>query len=60
VTTDYLSAPGRNRLKILGEVPRNFLGVTLRDAILDEVKGLQAAGKKIDTKVDGRIVIEEN
>ena len=60
VTTDYLSAPGRNRLKILSEVPRNFLGVTLRDAILDEVKGLQAAGKKIDTKVDGRIVIEEN
>jgi 2',3'-cyclic-nucleotide 2'-phosphodiesterase (5'-nucleotidase family) len=57
VTTDYLSAPGRNRLGILGEVPRIFLGITLRDAILDEVKAIEKAGLQIDTKVDGRIVI---
>jgi 2',3'-cyclic-nucleotide 2'-phosphodiesterase (5'-nucleotidase family) len=60
VTTDYLSSPGRNQFKILSEVPRTFLGVTLRDAILDEVKSMEEAGLKIDTKVDGRIVIEGN
>ncbi len=56
VTTDYLSSPGRKKLQILGQVPRKFLGVKLRDAILDEVKELQAAGKPVTAKVEGRIV----
>jgi len=56
VTTDYLSSPGRKKLQILGQVPREFLGVKLRDAILDEVRALQAAGKPVTAKVEGRIV----
>ncbi len=60
VTTDYLSSPGRRKLKILGEVPRKFLGIKLRDAILDEVKAWEARGEPITAKVEGRIVFKES
>lgn len=54
-TTDYLSSPGRKRLKILGQVPRTFLGITLREAIVDEIKDIDASGKMISAQLDGRI-----
>jgi 2',3'-cyclic-nucleotide 2'-phosphodiesterase (5'-nucleotidase family) len=59
VTTDFLSSPGRDKLAILGEVPKELLGVRLRDAIIDEVEALNAEGKKISAKVDGRIVYHQ-
>lgn len=59
-TTDYLSSPGRKREKILSQVPRTFLGVTLRDAILNEIESLQKEGKEITAKTDGRIIFDEN
>ncbi|GAB4380566.1 MAG: 5'-nucleotidase [Calditrichia bacterium] len=58
VTTDYLSEPSRNRLSILGQVPRTFLGVTLRDAIIDEVEALEAAGQPVSARIEGRIVFK--
>ncbi len=57
-TTDFLSSPGRNRFAILSTVPRTFLGVTLRDAIIDKVKALDAAGESITAKIEGRISFE--
>ena len=57
-TTDFLSSPGRNRFAILSTVPRTFLGVTLRDAIIDKVKTLHAAGESISAQIEGRIIIE--
>jgi 2',3'-cyclic-nucleotide 2'-phosphodiesterase (5'-nucleotidase family) len=54
-TTDFLSSPGRNRFAILNTVPRTFLGVTLRDAIIDKIEELNTAGEDITAEVDGRI-----
>jgi 2',3'-cyclic-nucleotide 2'-phosphodiesterase (5'-nucleotidase family) len=58
VTTDFLSSPGRNKFAILSTVPRSFLGVMLRDAILDEIIELNANGKQATAEVDGRVVIK--
>jgi hypothetical protein len=57
-TSDYLSSPGRKRLSILGTVPRNFLGVTIRQAIIDHIKEIDEAGDKISTVKDGRIQLQ--
>ncbi len=59
VTTDYLSSPGRRKLKVLSEAPRKFLGVKLRDAILDEIKEWDARGEPITARVEGRIIFHE-
>ncbi len=56
VTTDYLSSPGRRKLSVLGEAPRHFLGIRLRDAILREVEALEAAGKPVTARMDGRLI----
>ena len=57
-TTDFLSSPGRKRLALLSTVPRRFLGVTLRDAIIDKIEKLNAAGEEITAQIDGRIKVE--
>jgi 2',3'-cyclic-nucleotide 2'-phosphodiesterase (5'-nucleotidase family) len=59
VTTDYLSSPGRKRLSILGTVPRVFLGITLRQAIIDEVKEVNESDQQISARVENRIIIKE-
>jgi len=59
VTTDYLSSPGRKRLSILGTVSRVFLGITLRQAIIDEVKELNDLDQEISAQVENRIIINE-
>lgn len=58
VTTDYLSSPGRDKMSILGEVPRQFVGIRLRDAILQEVEAKEAAGQAVTATVDHRIVFK--
>ena len=57
-TTDFLSSPGRNRFALLSTVPRTFLGVTLRDAIIEKIKELTANGEKISAEIDGRITFK--
>ncbi len=59
VTTDYLSSPGRNRFSILSTVPRTFLGVTLRDAIIQKIEELETAGEKVSAKIDGRMIVRD-
>lgn len=56
VTTDYLSSASRNRFKILSQTPRTLLGITVRDAIIDEIKERHKSGQPITAQVDGRIV----
>lgn len=56
VTTDYLSSPGRNRFKILSQAPKTLLGITVRDAIIDEIKELHKSGQPITKQIDGRII----
>jgi 2',3'-cyclic-nucleotide 2'-phosphodiesterase (5'-nucleotidase family) len=60
ITTDYLSAPGRRSLKILSEADRTFLGITLRDAIIDEIKELDSKNQKVMARVDGRIIFNRS
>lgn len=60
VTTDYLSDSGRNRFNILSQVPKTLLGITLRDAIIDEIKEIHAAGRQVTARVDGRIVFRKS
>ena len=57
-TTDFLSSPGRNRFAILSTVPRIFLGVTLRDAIIEKIEELNASGEKVSAQTDGRITFK--
>ncbi|MBN2367363.1 MAG: 5'-nucleotidase C-terminal domain-containing protein [Calditrichaeota bacterium] len=59
VTTDYLSSPGRNRFSILSSGPRTFLGITLRDAILQKIEKLHADGEKVSVEIDGRMIVRE-
>lgn len=56
ITTDYLSSTGRNRFKILSQVPKTLLGITVRDAIIDEIKELHRSGQPITAQIDGRII----
>lgn len=60
VTTDYLSTPGRRSLKILSQADRSFLGITLRDAIIDEIKELNSKNQKVMAKIDGRIIFNQS
>ena len=57
-TSDYLSSPGRKKLSVLGSVPRNFIGVTIRQAIIDHIMEIDKAGEKISTGKDGRIQLQ--
>jgi 2',3'-cyclic-nucleotide 2'-phosphodiesterase (5'-nucleotidase family) len=60
VTTDYLSGSGRNQFNVLSLAPKTLLGITLRDAIVDEVKEIQAAGGQVTAQIDGRIVFRKS
>lgn len=60
VTTDYLSSPGRKELKILSLVPRMDLNITIRDAIIDEIKELDSIGKNVLSEIDGRIIMKKS
>jgi 2',3'-cyclic-nucleotide 2'-phosphodiesterase (5'-nucleotidase family) len=59
VTTDYLSSSGRNRFNILSQVPKTVLGITLRDAIIDEIREIQAAGRQVTARINDRIVFRK-
>jgi len=47
VTTDYLSAPGRQRLGTLSRGKRIFLGIKHRQAIIDAIRERQQRGEPI-------------
>ncbi len=60
VTTNYLSSPGRKELKILSQVPGTDLNISIRDAIIDEIKELDSIGKNVLSEIDGRIIMKKS
>jgi 2',3'-cyclic-nucleotide 2'-phosphodiesterase (5'-nucleotidase family) len=52
--SDYV-ASGGDHVDMLKDVPQQSIGYTLRDAIFDYIKDLQAQGKQITAKEDNRI-----
>ncbi len=58
-TLDYL-ADGNSGMSALTKATKTFdTGVTLRDVMIDYVRKCTAEGKKIDSKLDNRIIIEK-
>ena len=56
VTTDYLSAPGRQRLGTLSRGKRIFLGVKHRQAIIDAIRERQQRGEPIRDPAKKRVI----
>lgn len=55
VTSDYLAGGGDDTQGFSKPISRKNIGLLVRDALIREVEDLQAAGKKINSKLDGRI-----
>jgi 2',3'-cyclic-nucleotide 2'-phosphodiesterase (5'-nucleotidase family) len=55
LTTDYISGGGDNTQGFENPVDKKSLGLKVRDALLNYVKESEAAGKIINSKLDGRI-----
>jgi 2',3'-cyclic-nucleotide 2'-phosphodiesterase (5'-nucleotidase family) len=55
LTTDYISGGGDNTQGFENPVDKKILGLKVRDALLNYVKETEAAGKVINSKLDGRI-----
>ncbi|WP_316814612.1 5'-nucleotidase C-terminal domain-containing protein [Pedobacter nyackensis] len=55
LTSDYVAGGGDNALGFKNPIEKKVLGLKVRDAIIGYVKEVQAAGKTINTKLDGRI-----
>lgn len=56
LTSDYIASGGDGAVGFATPIARKSLGLKVRDALLQEVAQLQAEGKKINTKLDGRII----
>lgn len=54
-TADYLANGGDDTRGFGNPISKKVLGLKIRDALLKEVSEVQLAGKKINTKLDGRI-----
>ncbi len=55
LTTDYISGGGDNAQGFENPVDKKIIGLKVRDALLNYVKETEAAGKVINSKLDGRI-----
>jgi 2',3'-cyclic-nucleotide 2'-phosphodiesterase (5'-nucleotidase family) len=55
LTSDYIAGGGDNVNSFKQPVSRKVLGLKVRDALILYIKGKQAAGEKITSKLDGRI-----
>lgn len=55
LTTDYISGGGDGTQGFENQIDKKTLGLKVRDALLNYVKESQAAGKLINSKLDGRI-----
>lgn len=59
LTYDYL-ASGGDHLDFLCPLPRVALDKKVRDALIDYIGSLTAAGKQINASIDGRITIAKD
>ncbi|MEJ5996074.1 5'-nucleotidase [Pedobacter sp. Du54] len=55
LTSDYIASGGDDSKGFANPISKKVLGLKIRDALLNEVKDIQSAGKKINVKLDGRI-----
>ncbi|MES2457274.1 MAG: 5'-nucleotidase [Bacteroidota bacterium] len=55
LTTDYISGGGDKTLGFEQPVDSKVLGLKVRDALMNDVKEIEATGKTINSKLDGRI-----
>lgn len=55
LTSDYIAGGGDNALGFKNPLEKKILGLKVRDAIIGYVKEVQASGKTINPKLDGRI-----
>lgn len=55
LTSDYIASGGDDAVGFAKPVAKQVLGLKIRDALLNEVKELQAQGKKVKATLDGRI-----
>lgn len=55
VASDYIASGGDDATGFATPISRRDIGLLVRDALLNEVKDFKAAGKSINTKLDGRI-----
>lgn len=56
LTSDYIAGGGDGVNCFKNPVSRKVVGLKIRDALIKYIKDTQAAGKKISSKLDGRIV----
>jgi len=55
LTSDYIASGGDDAVGFATPISRKDIGLLVRDALLREVKQVQAEGKSINAKLDGRI-----
>ncbi|RZL46216.1 MAG: hypothetical protein EOP00_15665 [Pedobacter sp.] len=55
IASDYIASGGDDAVGFATPITRKNIGLLVRDALLKEVKEIQAAGNKINAKLDGRI-----
>ena len=55
LTSDYIASGGDDAVGFATPISKKNLGLLIRDALLKEVKEIQAEGKRINAKLDGRI-----
>lgn len=55
LTSDYIASGGDDSKGFANPISKKVLGLKIRDALLKEVSDMQAEGKKINSKLDGRI-----
>lgn len=55
VASDYIAGGGDDAIGFDKPISRKNIGLLVRDALIQEVKELNAAGKSINTQLDGRI-----
>ena len=57
ITSDYLANSGDDQAVFANPLERNNLGKKVRDALIDYVSGQTKNGKKINTKLDERVIV---
>ena len=55
LTSDYIASGGDGAVGFANPIAKKILNLKIRDALLQEVNQIQSAGKKINSKLDGRI-----
>lgn len=55
VASDYIAGGGDDAIGFDKPIARKDIGLLVRDALIKEVKEVKAAGKSINTELDGRI-----